>query len=285
MPSISPCRRRTNDISGTFGAISRVLRMLLQSAILGLGAYLTIKGELSAGAIIACSVASARALAPVDLAIGNWKNVVGGAHRLAAAQGDRRRAGRMRSSRWSCRLRKASLKVEKMTVAAPGSGRVLLSEVEFELKAGQALGVIGPSGGGKTTLVRALTGIWPTLRGSVRLDDAELTQWRDDALGRHIGYLPQDVGADGRHDRGEHLPLRPGRRSTRHRRRGKGRRRSRDDRAHAGRLPHRSSARRACRCRPASASASGLRVRSTRIRSWSSWTSRIPTSTAKARPR
>ena len=87
----------------------------------------------------------------------------------------------------------ASLLVEKMTVAAPDSGRVLMSDVEFELKAGQALGVIGPSGGGKTTLVRALTGIWPVLRGSVRLDGAELTQWKDEDLGRHIGYLPQDV--------------------------------------------------------------------------------------------
>ncbi len=86
-----------------------------------------------------------------------------------------------------------SLKIEKITVAAPASGRVLLSEVEFELKAGDGLGVIGPSAGGKTTLVRALTGVWPVLRGSIRLDDAELTQWNDDVLGRHLGYLPQDV--------------------------------------------------------------------------------------------
>jgi ATP-binding cassette subfamily C protein len=88
----------------------------------------------------------------------------------------------------------ASLKIEKITVAAPGTGRVLLTEVSLELKAGQALGVIGPSGGGKTTLVKAITGVWPALRGSVRLDDAELTQWRDDALGQFIGYLPQEVG-------------------------------------------------------------------------------------------
>jgi ATP-binding cassette subfamily C protein len=86
-----------------------------------------------------------------------------------------------------------SLKVERITVAAPGSGRVLISEVSFEIKAGQALGIIGPSGGGKTTLARALTGIWPTLRGSVRLDNAELTQWTDSNLGQYIGYLPQDV--------------------------------------------------------------------------------------------
>jgi ATP-binding cassette subfamily C protein len=88
---------------------------------------------------------------------------------------------------------KSSLKVENITVAAPGSGRILLSDVSLELKAGQALGIIGPSGGGKTTLMRALTGVWPVLRGSVRLDDAELSQWNDAALGRYFGYLPQEV--------------------------------------------------------------------------------------------
>ena len=183
---------RTNDISGTFGAVSRVLRMLLQSALLGLGAYLTIIGELSAGAIIACSVAATRALAPVDLAIGNWKNVVGA---RSAWRRLKETAVALAGTAAPMEMPdpKGSLKVEKITVAAPGSGRVLISEVEFELKAGQALGVIGPSGGGKTTLVRALTGIWPMLRGSVRLDDVELTHWREDALGRSLGYLPQDV--------------------------------------------------------------------------------------------
>lgn len=183
---------RTNDISGTFGALSRVLRMILQSAVLGLGAWLTIKGELSAGSIIAASVASARALAPVDLAIGNWKSVV-----AARTAFQRLKETVIALSGTDSPLLLpapvASLKVEKITVAAPGSGRVLISEVSFEIKAGQALGIIGPSGGGKTTLARALTGIWPTLRGSVRLDNAELTQWTDSNLGQYIGYLPQDV--------------------------------------------------------------------------------------------
>lgn len=183
---------QTNDISGTFGAFSRVLRMILQSALLGLGAYLTIKGELSAGAIIACSVASARALAPVDLAIGNWKNVV--AARIAWRR-LKETVVALQDADVPMDLPepKASLKVERITVAAPGSGRVLLSEIGFDLVAGQSLGIIGPSGGGKTTLTRALVGIWPVLRGSVRLDDAELTQWRDEDLGRSIGYLPQEV--------------------------------------------------------------------------------------------
>ncbi len=184
---------RTSDISGTFGAISRVLRMLLQSAILGLAAYLTILGELSAGAIIAASIASARAMAPIDLAIGNWKNVV-------AARGAWRRVRDTvevidkQEKPMPLPAPELSLKIEGITVAAPSTGRVLLSDVTFGLVAGEALGVIGPSGGGKSTLARALTGIWPVLRGSVRLDEAELAQWSDDARGSHIGYLPQDVG-------------------------------------------------------------------------------------------
>ncbi|MFC6447533.1 type I secretion system permease/ATPase [Shinella zoogloeoides] len=183
---------RTNDISGTFGAISRVLRMILQSAVLGLGAYLTIRGELSAGAIIAASVASARALAPIDLAIANWKNFVSARaayNRLKETVVALSQARRPMPLPVPVR----SLKVENITVAAPSSGRVLLADVSFELKAGQAVGIIGPSGGGKTTLVKALTGVWPVLRGSVRLDDAELEQWCDEARGNYIGYLPQDV--------------------------------------------------------------------------------------------
>ncbi|MHA7061298.1 type I secretion system permease/ATPase [Azospirillum baldaniorum] len=183
---------RTSDIGGTFGAVSRVLRMILQSAVLGLGAFLAIQGDLSAGAIMAASVASARALAPIDLAIGNWKGVVAARaayHRLketAVALAEAAEPMELPPPR-------ATLKVENITVAAPGSGRVLLSDVSFEVRAGQAVGIIGPSGGGKTTLVRALTGIWPVLRGSVRLDDADLAQWDEGALGRSIGYLPQEV--------------------------------------------------------------------------------------------
>jgi PrtD family type I secretion system ABC transporter len=183
---------KTSDVSGTFGGVAKVLRMMLQSALLGLGAFLTIKGELSAGAIIACSVAASRALAPVDLAIGNWKVV-------AAA---RRSFHRLKQTLASMDDESAvldlpkpsnSLKIENITVVAPGTGAVLLSEVGFELKAGEAMGLIGPSGGGKTSLVKGIVGVWPLLRGSVRLDDADLDQWRADLLGSNIGYLPQDV--------------------------------------------------------------------------------------------
>jgi PrtD family type I secretion system ABC transporter len=183
---------KANDITGTFAAVSRVLRMLLQSAVLGLGAYLTIKNELSAGAIIACSVTAARALAPVDLAIGNWKSFV--AARMAY-QRLRDTVVALAGAEEPMKLPVPSkrLSVEKATIAVPGSGQVVLSDISFELDAGQALGIIGPSAGGKTSMVRALTGIWPVLRGNVRLDGADLSQWREDEIGQHIGYLPQDV--------------------------------------------------------------------------------------------
>lgn len=183
---------RTSDIAGTYSAISRVLRMLLQSSILGLAAFLTIKGELSAGAIIAATIASARAMAPIDLAIGNAKNMESARiawrrlRKTVEVLGKQPRPMPLPGP-------KSSLKVEGVTVAAPATGRVLLSDVTFEVPAGQALGIIGPSGGGKTTLARTLTGIWPPLRGAVRLDNAELTQWSDDDRGAHIGYMPQDV--------------------------------------------------------------------------------------------
>ena len=166
--------------------------MLLQSAVLGLGAYLTIKGELSAGAIIACSVASARALAPVDLAIGNWKSFI--AARMAFQRlRDTVVALAAADQPMKLPVPNKRLSVDKVTVAVPGSGQVILSDISFELEAGQALGIIGPSAGGKTTMVRALTGIWPVLRGSIRLDGADLGQWREDEIGQHVGYLPQEV--------------------------------------------------------------------------------------------
>ncbi|SEL28776.1 type I secretion system permease/ATPase [Roseovarius nanhaiticus] len=183
---------RTSDISGTYSAISRVLRMLLQSAILGLAAYLTIIGQLSAGAIIAATIASARAMAPIDMAIGNAKNMEAA---RAAWKRLRNTVEVMENQPRPMRLPapKSFLSVEGMTISAPATGRVLLSDITFRAQAGQAVGIIGPSGGGKTTLARALTGIWPTLRGAVRMDGAEMRQWADDARGVHIGYMPQDV--------------------------------------------------------------------------------------------
>lgn len=183
---------RTNDIAGTLSGIAKVLRMVLQSAVLGFGAYLTIKGEMTAGSIIAASVASGRALAPVDMVIGQWKAI------LAARRSYSRLSDTLSTldeGTFAVALPPPhqSLTVDKVTVATPSSGVVVLSEISFELKSGQALGIIGPTGSGKSSLARALTGVWPTVRGSIRLDGAEHEQRAPDALGRCMGYLPQDV--------------------------------------------------------------------------------------------
>ena len=183
---------KTNGVTGTFSGISKILRMVLQSAVLGLGAYLTIKGEFTAGSIIAASVASARALAPVDLAIGQWKNIVS-ARRSYARLTETLTAMEDASPRITLPAPMRDLKIEKMTVAAPSNGTVVLSDVSLELKAGQAAGIIGVSGGGKSSLARGLTGVWPLLRGNVRLDDADIGQWAPDVLGQHLGYLPQEI--------------------------------------------------------------------------------------------
>ena len=183
---------RTHNIGGTFTGTSRVLRMMLQSAVLGLGAYLTIQGELTAGAIIAASVASARALAPIDMAISQWKNLVD-ARRSYKRLGETIAAMPHQGMLVELPAPVGDLKVESITVAAPSTGTVVLSDITFALNAGQSVGIIGPSGGGKSSLVKAITGVWSLVRGSVRLDAAKLDQWSDDALGEHIGYLPQDV--------------------------------------------------------------------------------------------
>jgi PrtD family type I secretion system ABC transporter len=183
---------KTSDISGTFAGLSKVLRMMLQSAILGLGAYLTIKGELSAGSIIASSIVTARALAPVDQAIAQWKGMVA-ARRSHARLKETLAVITDDDGLLALPAPQESLTVEAITTVAPHTGAVLLSDVSFELKAGQALALIGPSGGGKTTLVRSLLGIWPTLRGAVRVDGADLKQWPASFFSEHVGYLPQDV--------------------------------------------------------------------------------------------
>lgn len=183
---------RGASVGSAVSAYSRVLRMILQSGLLGLGAYFTIHGQMSAGAIIAVSVASARALAPIDQVIANWRNILGARHAyqqlrdtVAAFDRERRTMAHPLPTR--------SLKVENITVASPETGRVLISDVGFELAAGQALAVIGPSGGGKSSLMRALSGVWSPLRGSVRLDEISLDQYAPEMRGGFIGYLPQEV--------------------------------------------------------------------------------------------
>jgi PrtD family type I secretion system ABC transporter len=168
------------------------LRMMLQSAVLGVGAYLVIIQEASAGIIIASSILSARALAPVDLAIANWKGFVSARqswHRLSNL------LSKLPADDEQMELPKpvATVTVENISVMPPGDRRLVLQDVALRLDKGSALGVVGPSAGGKSSLVRALVGLWPVARGTVRLDGAALNQWPTEMLGRHIGYLPQNV--------------------------------------------------------------------------------------------
>jgi ATP-binding cassette subfamily C protein len=166
--------------------------MLLQSAVLGVGAYLVILQEATAGVIIAGSILSARALAPVDLAIANWRGFV------AFRQSWQRLNGllaRIPDDLEQMALPKpmASLSVELLSVVPPGDSRLVVQDVSFRIEKGNALGIVGPSASGKSCLSRALVGVWPPVRGTVRLDGASLGQWTPAALGAHIGYLPQDV--------------------------------------------------------------------------------------------
>jgi PrtD family type I secretion system ABC transporter len=184
--------QRASDVSGGLGAIAKVMRMTLQSAVLAVGAYLVIHQEATAGIIIAGSILSARALAPVDLAIAHWKGFM-------AARQSWRRLNRLLESlpapteQTLLQNPSSRLSVEGISIAPPGDQKIVVQDVTFAIAAGTGLGVIGPSGSGKSSLVRALVGVWQPVRGKVRLDGAALDQWSSDVLGRHIGYLPQDV--------------------------------------------------------------------------------------------
>ncbi len=180
------------DLGGVFSNITKTFRMFLQSAMLGLGAWLVLRGELTAGAMIAGSILMGRALAPIEQSIGQWALVT------------RAREGRDRLAELLTRMPeepvrtalprpRAILEAQNLTVLPPGEQQAVLRMVSFRLEPGQALGVIGPSGSGKSSLARALIGVWRAAGGKVRLDGATLDQYDPDTLGSYIGYLPQRV--------------------------------------------------------------------------------------------
>jgi PrtD family type I secretion system ABC transporter len=184
-------RRATFTVGGLAG-VAKTVRMVLQSAMLGLGAYLVIEGQLSAGMLIASNILSSRALAPIDQAIAVWRSFVGA----------RQSYGRIKqllaevpeaSELFSMPRPYQSLSTENLAVAAPQSRNPLVKKANFRVNAGQAVGIIGPSASGKTSLARALVGIWQPLAGKVMLDGTSIDQWSSADLGPSIGYLPQDV--------------------------------------------------------------------------------------------
>jgi len=184
--------RVASDVGGGLGALSKVLRMLLQSMLLAVGALLVINQQATAGVIIAGSILGARALAPVDLAIANWKAFI------AARQG----WGRLNQLLTALPAAAApmtldapihTLVVENASAAPPGEQKIVVFDVALKLEAGNGLGIIGPTASGKSSLARMLVGIWRPVRGRVSLDGAALDQWSPEGLGQHVGYLPQDV--------------------------------------------------------------------------------------------
>lgn len=180
------------DITGGLGALSKVLRMVVQSAVLAVGAYLVINEQASGGVIIASSVLAARALAPVELVVGHWQSFM-----LARLSWTRLSEAFALMQRQTTEVQlpppTRSLTLEKLCVAPPDSRRNVVQGVDISLTAGDGLGIIGPSASGKSSLVRAIAGVWRPSAGFVRLDGALLDMWDTRNLGRHIGYLPQNV--------------------------------------------------------------------------------------------
>jgi PrtD family type I secretion system ABC transporter len=181
-----------SDVVGGLGAVSKVLRFVLQSAMLGVGAFLVIHQEATAGIIIAGSILAARALAPVDLAIANWKA-------FAACRQSWQRLNKLlallppQQMPMLLPAPRERLTVESASATPPGSSKLVLQDISFKLERGSGLGVIGPTGSGKSSLARLLVGVWQPARGKVRLDGCTFDQWSSEVLGAHIGYLPQDV--------------------------------------------------------------------------------------------
>ena len=179
-----------SDVVSNFGSISKVVRLLAQSSILGLGAYLVIRQELTAGAMIAASIMMGRALAPVEIAIANWRSFI-------SARQSINRLSTILSHMPPLRVATVlpapahSLDVDKVAVSAPGSQASIVRDVTFKLTAGEVLGVVGPNGAGKTSLIRTLLGVWRPLRGEVRVDGAPFDQFSVDQIGRHIGFASQ----------------------------------------------------------------------------------------------
>jgi PrtD family type I secretion system ABC transporter len=184
-----------NAVSEKLSALrtfSKTFRLLLQSLILACGAWLVIIDEASGGVIIASSILSSRALAPIDLAIGNWRAIVSAKqawNRLAGCLSD----SPLRPDRIALPRPQRELKVSRLAATVAVSKTILFQDVSFALKAGDTLGIIGSSGSGKSSLVRALVGVLPTAQGSIRLDGAALDQWPHEVAGCFIGYLPQDI--------------------------------------------------------------------------------------------
>ena len=185
-------RVAVSEKSGGFSVTTRTWRLFLQSAMLALGAYLVLLDQVSPGAMIASSILLGRALAPVELLVGQW-SAIEQARRAWSSLAELLSLVPQDVPRTTLPDPQAQLDVHQLTVTPPGEEQASLRMVSFSVAPGEALGVIGPSGSGKSTLARALTGVWRPAAGRVRLDGASIDQYDPDRLGQCIGYLPQTV--------------------------------------------------------------------------------------------
>jgi ATP-binding cassette subfamily C protein PrsD len=184
---------RATDLYANLGSGAKLLRYALQSGMLGIGAYLVVVDKASGGIMIASSIMMGRALAPVELALGSWKQLVAARQGLVRLREICKVTAQPPAPPVALPRPCREISVVDLTVTAPGADKPLVSNISFSLKAGMGLALLGASASGKTSLSRALVGIWPASNGVVRLDGAAIDQWCNEDLGRHIGYLPQDV--------------------------------------------------------------------------------------------
>jgi ATP-binding cassette, subfamily C, bacterial exporter for protease/lipase len=181
-----------SDLAAVLGGATKFVRIALQSLVLGFGAFLVLRDEMTAGMMIAASILAGRALAPVELLVGNWKQIVGA--RLAYARlNELLGVHPPRLQGMSLPKPRGQVLIEAASTAAPGTQRLILKNLSFAINPGDVVAIVGPSASGKSSLARLLVGIWPALGGSVRLDGASVFDWNKDELGPHLGYLPQDI--------------------------------------------------------------------------------------------
>ncbi len=185
-------QNQASDTGAVISSLSKTLRLCLQSLVLGLGALLVIQGDMTAGMMIAGSILMGRVLSPIDQLIAVWKQWSGA--KLAYRRLDALlQAFPPTEEAMALPAPKGQITFEQVSAGPPGQRAATLHMVNFNLGAGEVLGVLGASGSGKSTLARVLVGVWPTLGGTVRLDGADIHRWNRDDLGPYIGYLPQDI--------------------------------------------------------------------------------------------